>query len=160
MTGGINKQDNRQLGSENKDIRTTTFGAQLGWRANENLMLSLGITPNISRQTDTRLRRTTWNPNASVVWQLPWDIALTSSANFDRSYDNQAINGTRNWGFSNQLVTSFKVPVGWGNGTQVAQVSLRQFVNYANNRTQQGLVDTQMTTRSSGVMLNVSIALF
>jgi len=160
LTGGINKQDNRQLGSENKDIRTTTFGAQLGWRANENLMLSLGITPNISRQTDTRLRRTTWNPNASVVWQLPWDIALTSSANFDRSYDNQAINGTRNWGFSNQLVTSFKVPVGWGNGTQVAQVSLRQFVNYANNRTQQGLVDTQMTTRSSGVMLNVSIALF
>ena len=160
LTGGINKQDNRQLGSENKDIRTTTFGAQLGWRANEKLMLNLGITPNISRQTDTGLRRTTWNPNAGVVWQLPWDITLTSSANFDRSYDSQAINGTRNWGFSNQLVKSFKVPVGWGNGSQAAQVSLRQFVTYANNRTQQGLVDMQTTTRSSGVMLNISIALF
>ena len=160
LTGGLNKQDNRQLGSENKDIRTTTFGAQLGWRANEKLMLNLGITPNISRQTDTGLRRTTWNPNASLVWQLPWDIALTSSANFDRSYDSQAINGTRNWGFSNQLVKSFKVPVGWGNGTQAAQLSLRQFVTYANNRTLQGLVDSQTTTRSSGVMLNVSISLF
>lgn len=160
LTGGINKQDNRQLGSENKDIRTTTFGAQLGWRANEKLMLNLGITPNISRQTDTGLRRTTWNPNASVVWQLPWDIALTSSANFDRSYDNQAINGTRNWGFSNQLVKSFKVPVGWGSGTQAMQVSLRQFITYAHNRTLQGLTDSQTTTRSSGVMLNVSISLF
>ena len=160
LTGGLNKQDNRQLGSENKDIRTTTFGAQLGWRANEKLMLNLGITPNISRQTDTGLRRTTWNPNASLVLQLPWDVALTSSANFDRSYDSQAINGTRNWGFSNQLVKSFKVPVGWGNGTQAAQLSLRQFVTYANNRTLQGLVDSQTTTRSSGVMLNVSISLF
>ncbi len=160
LTGGLNKQDNRQLGSENKDIRTTTFGAQLGWRTGEKLMLNLGITPNISRQTDTGLRRTTWNPNAGIVWQLPWEISLTSSANFDRSYDSQAINGTRNWGFSNQLVKSFKVPVGWGNGSQAAQVSLRQFVSYANNRTQQGLVDTQTTARSSGVMLNISIALF
>lgn len=160
LTGGINKQDNRQPGSENKDIRTTTFGAQLGWRANEKLMINLGITPNISHQADTALRRTTWNPNASLVWQLPWDIALTSSANFDRSYDNQAINGTRNWGFSNQLVKTFKVPVGWGTGSQAVQVSLRQFVSYANNRTQQGLVDTQMSTRNSGVMLNISIALF
>jgi hypothetical protein len=123
-------------------------------------MLNVGITPNISHEADTTLRRTTWNPNASVIWQLPWDIALTSSANFDRSYDNQAINGTRSWGFSNQLVKTFKVPVGWGSGSQAIQVSLRQFVTYANNRTQQGLVDTQMTTRNSGVMLNLSIALF
>ena len=91
---------------------------------------------------------------------MPWDIALTSTANFDRSFDNQAINGTRNWGFSNQIAKTFKVPVGWGTGTQTVQVSLRQFVTNAYNRTLQGLVDAQTTTRTSGVLLNVSISLF
>ena len=160
LTGGINKQDNRQIGSENKDIRTQTFGAQGSWRASEKLNFTVGISPNVSRQSDTGLRRTTWNPNAGITWQLPWDIALTSAANFDRSFDSQAINGTRSWGFSNQIAKTFKVPVGWGTGTQTVQVSLRQFVSYAYNRTQQGLVDTQSSTRSSGVLLNVSISLF
>lgn len=160
LNAGYNKQDNRQLGSDRKDITTTTFGAQLGWRASDTTMFTVGITPNISRQADTGLRRTTWNPNASVSWQLPWEIALTSSANFDRSYDSLAINGTRNWGFANQLTKTFKLPVTWGTGTQAIQVSLRQFVTYANNRTQQGLIDTQFSTRNSGFTLNISIALF
>ena len=160
LTGGQNKQDNRQLGSANKDIATTTFGAQLGWRASDAAMLTIGITPNISRQSDTGMRRTTWNPNASVSWQLPFDIALTSSANFDRSYDSLATSGTRNWGFANQLTKTFKLPVIWGSGSQAIQLSLRQFVTYANNRTLQGLVDTQSSTRSAGVTLNISIALF
>ena len=160
LTAGNNKQDNRQLGSENKDIRTLTYGAQATWRASEKLNINIGISPNVSRQADTGLKRTTWNPNAGITWQLPWDITLTSAANFDRSFDNQAINGTRNWGFSNQIAKTFKVPVGWGTGTQTVQVSLRQFVTNAYNRTLQGLVDTQTTTRTSGVLLNVSISLF
>ena len=160
LTGGHNKQDNRQLGSERKDIATTTYGAQLGWRLSDTSMLNLGITPNINRQSDTGLRRTTWNPNASMSWQLPFDIALTSSANFDRSYDSLATSGTRNWGFANQLTKTFKLPVAWGSGSQAIQLSLRQFVTYANNRTLQGLIDTQTSTRNAGVTLNISIALF
>ena len=160
LTGGHNKQDNKQLGSERKDIATTTYGAQLGWRISDTSMLNLGITPNINRQSDTGLRRTTWNPNASMSWQLPFDIALTSSANFDRSYDSLATSGTRNWGFANQLTKTFKLPVAWGSGSQAIQLSLRQFVTYANNRTLQGLIDTQTSTRNAGVTLNISIALF
>jgi hypothetical protein len=156
---GTNTQDNRQVGSETRDVRTLTYGVQSGWRVTDDLTVNAGISPNRSTQSFDGLQRTAWNPNFGIQWNTPWGAQLSSQVNFDRSNDNQTINGTRNWGINNQLTKSFKVP-SFSGGTHSVQLSLRHFLTYAHNRTAFGVVDQQTTSRTHGFMLNVSLPLF